>query len=1238
VNLVYPLFEPLAVWRRRNRNRLGLAAVASMVVVGVYYIAALNPWSHTSGELWNLGGKTAEQIQTADLPDDWGRLMSLDNGFVALVVVTLSLMALSFDSRRGSEHLWRLRWWHVVLTGLAIGTYGVADAAENWYVRRLLEHQATVDSAEARRLAFLTHAKWAGLALAILLILAMWSRQTRHARPTGEPEGRPPAEPRWLEPNGRHMLAGDTRSDPPWDPAGDRLGISVSGGGIRSAAFAFGALSKLRELELVKRARYVTSVSGGSYATSAFTALNQSATADAGDTAPFGVGSPETQAVRRNLRYLISDKRVVAGAVARIVLGMGMNLLLLYVLIFAAARPVGWLIGSIHPELRLGQASVTSVEAGSCGADGDEKQEPPTVRIGDEFTILGRPDVAAWQVIVDDVQACAQVADSVSATPEPTTVTITSEPGVVSVIDGHVIVEQQPISVASFGSVIDQPHDLLRVTDATLSVSEDRLIDADGEPQAEALDIKAPAVTPIDVFSLRDHVTIDAWQWLVPIAFFTVSIFLLVVRVTKRPTKRWHSINTLASGFAAVGAALLGLFVVMPLVADDAPRWLMDAAHTAPSGDSLAKLSWLPGAGQLPVLVAWPLLSISAVWRFFKGVKPTTTPSSSSARNTTALVKKYVTLAEHALVGLVTVAAAVIVSILAFSSGALNGPGGRRPTFLNDIIPWDTGWFPPTDFLLWSLMVGALLASAGWSESWAWSPGPIYRRRLAAALFWRRDSEHGVEALDYEPEELWGQLAPVPYTGGEAADWLTHATRAGYLDGEAGDGTELVLCCSANILGSGRAPTDRSAVSFTASRSFIGMPEVGWLPTSYYVGRLSQRRRRDVILPGVTALSGAAVSSAMGKQSLGYFGPVLALLNLRLGAWLPNPAWIAALENGQQWQHNPSWPWYLREVGRRFGSDQPPYFYISDGGHWENLGLVEALRRGCTNVVVISAAGDGDLSNGTLADAIEIARTDLGVEIQLDDAWKTRPLVGGDTPATLPSGRQYVLEPGPTATVGRAASQGFAFGTITFPDGKTKGQLLLIEAAMVDELPLDVHAYAEAHPEFPNVSTGDQLFNDEDFEAYRVLGATMVDRALSSVDGRRFSDATTSCQRTDSASAAETMELIRKAQQEHPAALTDEVLQPVLARLETRVGDSHGSEAAVVSADRHSDAEVVVDAGPTWIVELRETVIELPEGSMIDVVVELESNDPTVVDSDGSARGVSKDAPSAVRPRRRAEA
>jgi hypothetical protein len=308
-----------------------------------------------------------------------------------------------------------------------------------------------------------------------------------------------------------------------------------------------------------------------------------------------------------------------------------------------------------------------------------------------------------------------------------------------------------------------------------------------------------------------------------------------------------------------------------------------------------------------------------------------------------------------------------------------------------------------------------------------------------------------------------------------------------------------VLCCAANVLGERTAPTGRRSMSFTMSRSWIGGPEVGWVATDEYLGRMGRRRRWDFTLPGAVAISGAAAAPAMGKKEIGPRGSVLAILNVRLGAWLPHPGWVAKMPPGTTWNHNPGWPWFLREVLRDYRQDAP-YLYVSDGGHWENLGIVEALRRGCTELIVISASGDGELSHHAIAEAVEIARTDLGVEIDLDGIWKVRPKIGGDPDATLGSGRQYIVEPGPAAALGRAAQQAFTIGSITFGangSAPVKGHILVLDAAMVDGLPVDVHDYAESHAEFPHVSTGDQLFTDRDFEAYRMLGREIANRAVS---------------------------------------------------------------------------------------------------------------------------------------------
>jgi hypothetical protein len=393
----------------------------------------------------------------------------------------------------------------------------------------------------------------------------------------------------------------------------------------------------------------------------------------------------------------------------------------------------------------------------------------------------------------------------------------------------------------------------------------------------------------------------------------------------------------------------------------------------------------------------------------------------------------------------------------------------------------------PGDRIMWTAIVVVLLVSRTWFAAGTWSMGTFFRRRLrwafasepAASPPWRRHVD-----LD------------------DRASLTDEGHRVGKL---AGTNAELVICCAGNIRGYDRAAAGRHAVSFTASRSWIGGPELGWMRTPSYVDKLSSNRRDDLTIAALTAVSGAAVSPAMGKSSLGPIGAVLAVLNVRLGGWLPHPAAVAATPTGAVWKHTPGWPYFLRETLLRY-RHECPYVYVSDGGHWENLGLVEALRRGCNQIIAISAAGDGAYSNATLAQAIEIARTDLRIDIELDDVWTMRPLAG-DPPdtATAPpdtaTGRQYLYQRGDDPIVARFARNGHAFGTFTrrgVGPPNDKGIILLIEASMIDGMPVDVHAYAESHHEFPDVSTGDQLFSNADFEAYRKLGEVLTLEALAS--------------------------------------------------------------------------------------------------------------------------------------------
>jgi hypothetical protein len=56
-----------------------------------------------------------------------------------------------------------------------------------------------------------------------------------------------------------------------------------------------------------------------------------------------------------------------------------------------------------------------------------------------------------------------------------------------------------------------------------------------------------------------------------------------------------------------------------------------------------------------------------------------------------------------------------------------------------------------------------------------------------------------------------------------------------------------------------------------------------------------------------------------------------------------------------------------------------------NGGHYENLGLVELLRRRCRVIYCVDASGDTSLAQ-TLAQAASLAYEELGVQITIEDA------------------------------------------------------------------------------------------------------------------------------------------------------------------------------------------------------------------------------------------------------------
>ncbi len=259
------------------------------------------------------------------------------------------------------------------------------------------------------------------------------------------------------------------------------------------------------------------------------------------------------------------------------------------------------------------------------------------------------------------------------------------------------------------------------------------------------------------------------------------------------------------------------------------------------------------------------------------------------------------------------------------------------------------------------------------------------------------------------------------------------------------------------VAGDRLAWQQRKAESFTASPLACGSPRLGFRPAAAYGGR------GGLTLGTAMALSGAALSPNMGYYSSPLVGFLMTLFNLRLGAWLGNPGPAGA----KTWRHSgprSALAWLAREA-LGLTNDRSPYVYLSDGGHFEDLGLYEMVRRRCRRIVVVDAGQDPDLALADLGNALRKIRIDFGVAIAFED--------------------------GELADL-RARRRRCASAAIPYAPGEV-GALLYLKPVLLGTEAPDVLSYAAAHPAFPHQSTLEQGFDESQTESYRLLGLQTIE-------------------------------------------------------------------------------------------------------------------------------------------------
>jgi hypothetical protein len=303
-----------------------------------------------------------------------------------------------------------------------------------------------------------------------------------------------------------------------------------------------------------------------------------------------------------------------------------------------------------------------------------------------------------------------------------------------------------------------------------------------------------------------------------------------------------------------------------------------------------------------------------------------------------------------------------------------------------------------------------------------------------------------------------------------------------------------IFCTTLNLtFGEELAWQERKGASFAFAPILSGY-DVGWTAAK---GRRRNLRfngfadtatyaypRPGIHISTAAAISGAAMSPNWGYHSNPATAFLLTVFNVRLGWWLRNPRTVAqdgkrlnlggATRSDRVGFFHDLYPWpsprfsLLSLSNELLGrtNDTSSYLYLSDGGHFDNMGLYELVRRRCRYIVICDSEDDGQLNFQGIGMAIRKCRIDFGAEISLD----LRPLQHLD---------------------GSNSNAHCVVGSVLYQeDGSSRkpGIVVYIKSSLTGDEPADVLNYKKEDPCFPHDSTSNQWFTESQFESYRRLG------------------------------------------------------------------------------------------------------------------------------------------------------
>jgi hypothetical protein len=275
----------------------------------------------------------------------------------------------------------------------------------------------------------------------------------------------------------------------------------------------------------------------------------------------------------------------------------------------------------------------------------------------------------------------------------------------------------------------------------------------------------------------------------------------------------------------------------------------------------------------------------------------------------------------------------------------------------------------------------------------------------------------------------------------------------------------------------------RGGDNFLISPFFVGSTSTGWQDTLKYI-----ELNGPLPLASAMAASGAAANASAGYIGTGItmnplVSAVMSLLNMRLGMWVGNPS----RRSSRRIRSIPTFLMMGIYAGFSKHRRDSKFLELTDGGHFENLGLYELVRRKLEIILIVDGEEDPSISLSSLVSATRRIEQDFGARIDFPSGeGGPERLVMYPSASGYPAGVKYAKAP-------------FLVGTITYNNG-SHGVLIYVKATLIREMDFTTAGYLANNPAFPHQTTVDQFFDPDQFDAYRFLGYESAVQMIEALD------------------------------------------------------------------------------------------------------------------------------------------